>query len=80
MTASSIAHGVTTEEAKQWALLGAVKRHSKHEFMRHPNSSHDVPSTSWDMTTVSKTGPMIAEGPTNDQGSTMKPASRVRAT
>jgi hypothetical protein len=31
--------------------------------MGHPYSSHDVPSTSQDTTTVSKTGPTIVEGP-----------------
>jgi hypothetical protein len=37
-------------------------RRSKHEFTCHPNSSHDAPSTSWDMITISKTGPMIVVG------------------
>jgi hypothetical protein len=55
------------------------KGHSKNEFMRHPNSSRDTTSTSWDMATVSKMGPMIAKGPTKAQGSKVKPASRVRA-
>jgi hypothetical protein len=54
--------GVTTEEAKRWALTDVGKGRSKHEFTCHPNSSHDVPSTSWDMTTVSKMGPKIAMG------------------
>jgi hypothetical protein len=31
--------------------------------MRHSNSLHDMPSTSWDMSTISKMGPTIAEGP-----------------
>jgi hypothetical protein len=53
---------VTTEEAKWQALAGAIKRCSKHEFTRHPNSTHDVPSTSCYMATVSKTGLTIAEG------------------
>jgi hypothetical protein len=39
------------------------KGHSKHKFTHHPNSSHDAPSTSRDMATVSKTGPMITVGP-----------------
>jgi hypothetical protein len=67
-----------TEEAKRQALAGAVKRRSKHEFMRHPNSSYDVPSTSRDTATVSKMGPKIVEGPTNAQHSKVKPASRIR--
>jgi hypothetical protein len=45
-------------------LAGIVKRCSKHKFTRHPNSSHDMPSTSWDMAIVSKSGLMIAKGPT----------------
>jgi hypothetical protein len=45
-----------------------------------PDSSHDVPSTSWDTATVSKTGPMILEGFAKSQGSKAKPISRVRAT
>jgi hypothetical protein len=44
------------------ALAGVVKRCSKHEFMCHPISSHDVPSTSRDMAIISKMGPMINEG------------------
>jgi hypothetical protein len=47
--------------------------------MCHPDSSYDVPSTSWDMTTIYKMGPTIAEGSTKAQGSKVKPASRVRA-
>jgi hypothetical protein len=50
-----------TEEAKRRALVGVVKRHNKHEFTFHPNSSYDAPTTSWDMATVSKMGPVIAE-------------------
>jgi hypothetical protein len=48
--------------------------------MHHPMSSYDVPSTSWDMATVSKMAPMIAEGPANTLGSKVKLASRVRGT
>jgi hypothetical protein len=33
--------------------------------MCHPNSLYDVPSTLWDVATISKMGPMIAEGPAN---------------
>jgi hypothetical protein len=44
------------------ALIGTIKGHSKHIFTRHPNSSHDVPTTLKDTTTVSKTGPMIVVG------------------
>jgi hypothetical protein len=38
-----------------------------------------MPSTSWDTTTISKMGPMIAEGPTNALGSKVKPTNRVKA-
>jgi hypothetical protein len=41
-------------------------------FMCHLKSSHDAPSTSRDMTTISKMGPMIVEGPVNTQGSKAK--------
>jgi hypothetical protein len=47
--------------------------------MHLPNSSNDVPSTLWDMETVSKMGPTIAKGPANTQGSKAKLASQVRA-
>jgi hypothetical protein len=40
------------------------KMHSKHEFMHHPNSSHDAPSTLWDTRTVSKMDPTIVKGAT----------------
>jgi hypothetical protein len=73
-------HGVTTEEAKRQGLTGAVKRHSKNDFMHHPDSSYDAPFTSQDMATVCKTGPTIAEGSTNALGSKVKSTSRVRAT
>jgi hypothetical protein len=43
---------VTTEEAKQRALIDAIKGRSKLEFTCHPNTSHDAPSTSWDTTIV----------------------------
>jgi hypothetical protein len=65
--------------AKRLGLAGAVKNPSKNEFMRHPDSSYDVPSTSWDTTTVSKIGPTIAVGSAKAQGSKVKPASQVRA-
>jgi hypothetical protein len=29
-------HTVTTEEARRLGSIGAVKRHSKNDFMRHP--------------------------------------------
>jgi hypothetical protein len=47
-------------------------------FTCHSNSMYDAPSTSWDMAIVSKTGPMIAEGPAIAQGSKAKPTSRAR--
>jgi hypothetical protein len=41
--------------------------------------SLDAPSTSRGMATVSKTDPTIVEGPTNTQGSKVKPVRWVRA-
>jgi hypothetical protein len=43
---SFIAQQCNNEEPKRKALTGTVKGHGKHEFTCHPNSSHDVPSTS----------------------------------
>jgi hypothetical protein len=37
-------------------------KRSKHMFTHHPNSSHDLPTTSWHMATVSKIGPTIVMG------------------
>jgi hypothetical protein len=63
--------GVTTSFIDPWcdnrggkrcALIDTLKGCSKHEFTRHLNSSHDAPFTSWDTTTISKIGPMIAVG------------------
>jgi hypothetical protein len=54
--------GVTIEEAKRRAPIGVVKGCGKHEFTHHPNSSHDAPSTSRDMTTISKIVPTIVMG------------------
>jgi hypothetical protein len=45
---------VTTEEVKQWALARHSKRSSKPMFTHLPDSSHDVPTTAWDTTTISK--------------------------
>jgi hypothetical protein len=70
--------GVTTEEAKRRAPANTLKRRSKHEFTRHPNSSHDTPSTSWDTTTISKMGPIIAEGPANLRVPRQNPPVRLK--
>jgi hypothetical protein len=40
-------------------LLDAIKGHNKPMFICLPNSSHDVPPTTRDTTTVSKMGPII---------------------
>jgi hypothetical protein len=53
---------VTTEQAKQWALIGVEKGHSKPRFTHLPYSSHDVPPIVRDTITISKMGPMIAVG------------------
>jgi hypothetical protein len=39
-----------------------------------PDSSHDVPSISWDMTTVSKMPPTIVEGSAEAQGLKANPS------
>jgi hypothetical protein len=70
---------VTIEEAKRLGLAGAIKRHSKYEFLRHPNSSYDIPSTSRDTEIISKMGPTIAMGSDKAHSSKVKPTSRVRA-
>jgi hypothetical protein len=44
-----------------------------------PDSLYDVPSTSWDTATISKTDLMIASGSAKAQRLKMKPASWVRA-
>jgi hypothetical protein len=62
-TTSFIAPWCNNRGGKAAALAGAIKRGSKHEFMHHLDSSHNAPSTSRDMTTISKMGPMITEGP-----------------
>jgi hypothetical protein len=43
-----------------------------------PDSSYDAPSTSWDMTTVSKMGPTTTVRSAKAQGLKAKPASRVK--
>jgi hypothetical protein len=44
-----------------------------------PYSSYDAPSTSWDMATISTTGPIIVVGSAKAQGLKAKTASRVKA-
>jgi hypothetical protein len=62
-TASFIALWFNNQGGREQTHANVVKRCSKHESMQHANSSHDAPSTSRDTTTISKRGPMIAEGP-----------------
>jgi hypothetical protein len=70
--------GVTTKEVKQWALTRHSKWHSKPMFTRLPYSSYIAPGmTAQDMTVVSQTGSMIAEGSAKAQGYKVKPASWV---
>jgi hypothetical protein len=44
-----------------------------------PDSSYDVPYTSWDTATVSEMGPKIVMGSSKAQGSKAKPTVQVRA-
>jgi hypothetical protein len=53
---------VTTKEAKLRALTGTVKGCNKPMFTCLPNSSHDAPTTAWDMITVSKMFSTIVMG------------------